>query len=397
MLQITPLPVTPAAGEGFSRILYGYRADLASFRRDVRALLRLPERDREAAVLHAAVQWYLIEPWHAGRYDWDGESVMKVDSMSRTNDVDALVGALADFSRRGPGAAYQVLSVLSSGRAETLAALARIEPGFDQKQRMSLGSVTHLIRRRTGLDSLEHDDPIEIPPRPSRSQISRMEALLEAAPASNDRKESLMYGERRKAFEVLSAYDPGFVSNFLATWEPASTGLFRWEGGFGLGSFFAWRCTRDRIGYLRALLKARDPYIRVAGAIYLVFESEAEGVRALRQLSTLPDDAGAWAALNLARRGEKGAMTRALEVLRSLSGPGVDSQFRRNLQKRLYVLLSNSAAQSGVRQPEPWSYFDSPVEQVYKNLRLISWWKTNETRLVLYDPWYEGLKAEKIE
>jgi len=68
-----------------------------------------------------------------------------------------------------------------------------------------------------------------------------------------------------------------------------------------------------------------------------------------------------------------------------------------NIQKRVYVLLSNSAARSGVRRPEPWVYFESPEKQIQMHEKLLSWWKANQTKLVLYDPWYDGLKAEKIE
>src|SRR6185503_4199825 len=108
------------------------------------------------------------------------------------------------------------------------------------------------------------------------------------------------------AFETLSVYDPEFVATYLTKWIPGPDA--RLEGdGYGLGSFFGWRCGRSRAAYMRRLLRAKDPYIRVAGAIYLSLENESEGVRALRSFMELPGDPGAWAALNLARRGDKEA------------------------------------------------------------------------------------------
>ncbi len=63
----------------------------------------------------------------------------------------------------------------------------------------------------------------------------------------------------------------------------------------------------------------------------------------------------------------------------------------RNLQKRVLVLLSNSARASGVPQPappgQPPSSFDS----------LLAWWKKHGDTLVLSDPWLGILEQQKVD
>ena len=63
----------------------------------------------------------------------------------------------------------------------------------------------------------------------------------------------------------------------------------------------------------------------------------------------------------------------------------------RNLQKRVLVLLSNSARASGVPQPappgQPPSSFDS----------LLAWWKKHGDTLVVSDPWLPILEQQKVD
>jgi hypothetical protein len=164
-----------------------------------------------------------------------------------------------------------------------------------------------------------------------------------------------------------------------------------------MGSFFAWRCPRNRAAFMRRLLRAKDPYVRVAGAIYLSFENEREGIRALQDLMDEPGDPGAWAALNLARRGDKKAASRALDAFLVLPEPTVFDRLHLNLQKRLLVLFSNSAARSGVPQPERWRFIRDQVDQLRFHESLVKWWETYESKLVLWDPWFDTWMSQKIE
>lgn len=103
------------------------------------------------------------------------------------------------------------------------------------------------------------------------------------------------------------------------------------------------------------------------------------------------------AARTLARRGDKDAVPRALEVSRDPapagreSMPGMAEVAHRNLQKRVLVLLSNSAGSSGVPQPappgEPPSSFDS----------FLAWWEKYGDTLALNDPWLVILEQQKVD
>ena len=132
----------------------------------------------------------------------------------------------------------------------------------------------------------------------------------------------------------------------------------------------------------------------------------SKGLKRLRQHSQLPGVAGAWAALTLARRGEKGAVPRVLEVFAPLAegaknlifGP---DQLRFILQQRLLVLLSNSAKNSNV----PRFFFENYTtfypefgeggvrERQLKALK--KWWAEHADAIELHDPWRGVLEQEK--
>jgi len=140
----------------------------------------------------------------------------------------------------------------------------------------------------------------------------------------------------------------------LLKWEPDTKTERRIERtrGYELGSSFAVRCQKDRVKSFKAMLAAKDPYIQVAGAVYLCFEDETAGKTELKKLMKLPGEPGGWAALTLARRGEKDALPRALDMLQESGSWHADS-FRNQIR----VLLSNSAKASGLPQPafERWA------------------------------------------
>jgi hypothetical protein len=165
-----------------------------------------------------------------------------------------------------------------------------------------------------------------------------------------------------------------------------------------LGSHFAWRCSGNRKGNLSTLLAARDPFIRVAGAVYLCFEDRELGLHKLKEFSQLEADPGVWAALNRARRGDKSAIPRALEVLSTSGAENMAGVPHQNLQKRLIVLLSNAARASGVDQPISRSidYEDErDVKKIYDLYK--AWWEVNADRLVVSDPWLPLLEEQKVD
>jgi hypothetical protein len=207
-----------------------------------------------------------------------------------------------------------------------------------------------------------------------------------------------------EAFDELARRDPGAAADFLAGWRKPDHLERRnggWADGYVLGSRFGWLCGAHRRKHLKTLIRAQDPFIRVAGAVYLCFEDEGEGKAELQNLTELEGDPGAWAALTLAGRGRKEAVPRALEVFRNRNlsrdeeteQSGMDVVPHRNLQKRVLVLLSNSAWRSGVVQPpavnlgEEGAAFDP----------LAGWWKAHAEKLEMYDPWRAILDKQKVD
>jgi hypothetical protein len=143
----------------------------------------------------------------------------------------------------------------------------------------------------------------------------------------------------------------------------------------------------------------------VAGAVYLAFENPALGASKLEELTKLPGDPGGWAALNLARRGHKSAVPRALELFSVAGARGNMSGVpHNNLQLRLLVLLSNSSAASGLPQPTP----PSPpgyetADDVHRKYQeeyyryFVGWWSENREKIELRDPWLETLARQKVD
>jgi hypothetical protein len=170
--------------------------------------------------------------------------------------------------------------------------------------------------------------------------------------------------------------------------------------GYVLGSQFAVLCTKQRAVHFRALLKAKDPWIRVAGAVYLSFEDAKEGLGELLHLSALDGDAGVWAALARARRGDASAVPRMLQVFATAAEGGMAGVGHSNLQKRVMVLLSNSAKASGIDPKWPeWPQTELLDEEALKDLsvRCTQWWETNKAKVRLSDPWMPILAKQRVD
>jgi hypothetical protein len=230
---------------------------------------------------------------------------------------------------------------------------------------------------------------------PSEKEISEMRRLL----ASNPTEE-----EFYQVFDVMTRHDPDPIADYLTLWVNPEKTWRDVDYGYALGSYFARGCGKNRAANFRKLQKARDPFIRVDGALYLCFENKEEGMATLKELVNQPGDAGVWAALNLARRGDKSVIERALEVF-ALEGPSnMAGVPHRNLQKRLSVLLSNSAHKSGLQQPiflaaEPLNERGSERKEEQKKIyqECLTWWQANKDKVILYDPWFSILERQKVD
>ena len=126
------------------------------------------------------------------------------------------------------------------------------------------------------------------------------------------------------------------------------------------------------------------------------------GTEALHRMMALEHDPGSWAAVVLASRGEKATMIKAIELIAVPRDYSRRAAIHDNLIKRLLVLLSNVAAQSGIPQPPaPAKEYaesqenDAILAQFAEDLK--TWWRTHEDKIVLRDPWLELLEKQKVD
>jgi len=225
--------------------------------------------------------------------------------------------------------------------------------------------------------------------QPTPEQLKRMRSIL-VGKIEEDETED--FGT---VLTTLTLYEPNTVVDYLINWRAGYPAEER--QGYVLASWFALKCTQDRLQHFKALLKARDPYIRVTGAVYLCFEDEKAGMAALKQLSSLKGNLGIWAAFTRLRRGDKSAMPRALQALVEIEDSIDDRLF---LDVRLMVLLSNTAQASNIPAPPALQVLDpysdnAKARQNQESIR--SWWNRYQDRIILTDPWLQELSRQKCD
>jgi hypothetical protein len=228
-------------------------------------------------------------------------------------------------------------------------------------------------------------------PAPSRAQLAAWREQL-TKKGGKDRDQ--------KARDGLLMYEPSALLPELLNWtrseapKPLADPAY---SAYVQASYFAWKCGQDRPRHLKQLLTAKEPVIRVAGAVYLCFEDEKLGLKELAKLTDLEGEAGAWAALTLARRGEKSAVPRVLALFKDPVGEQAGpkrarvGQWQWLLRLRAVALLSNSAHQSGVAFPKVTADTTGNFDALQQ------WWQQNAARVTLHDPWLAFLARQKID
>jgi len=371
-------------GEAFLDRFSWHGGSLEDFKRAALALVRLPPDQRELRVLKSQADKDLARKYYDRPADKEKAEELKnlrpkIDAATSVEEaVDAL---LAVAARDGP----VVWTLERGGGAIALKVLekrANAEP-----KDIGLSQVILSIRQRLGLvDGGRFTFPRE---NPTGIELEKMRALVKAQP------------ERIGAPEMkaLTVHDPAVVAEYLVRWVNPNKNRDDPNLSYAMGSFFAWCCGKDREENLRKLLDAKDPFIRVAGAIYLCFENRELGLQNLREFTRLEGDPGAWAALNLAQRGDKAAMPRALDVFASSGSYGMDGNSHRNLQQRLKVLLSNTAKHSGLPQPAEGLPGGNSLEEQYRLLHANykAWWDRHADRATIHDPWLPLLEKQKVD
>jgi hypothetical protein len=362
-------------------------------RKDAQALLALKPAEQEAALLKAVIDNDLLGDKRVGGEPDEAHAKELRARLAKLTTADALLAELLRMAKDQPQK-WAIRTRVVLGKAGGPVALASLQTLPRERSPWGKNELDELIA-----DINQRHGKINASPAPPT--VAPGQQLAPSDQELVDFKKALLRGERSgqfgAAFDVLTRHDPRPVAQYLVGWTNTAQDWHDKDRGYALGSYFAWRCGKDRQRHLAALAEARDPFIRVAGAVYLCFEDAQAGTAALERLTALDGDPGTWAALTLARRGHKDALRRALDVFKDLApadrqphGSMADVPHR-NLQKRVLVLLSNSARAGGVPQPappgQPPSSFDA----------LVTWWQNNREKLVLNDPWLPILEKQKID
>ena len=370
------------------------RTDIGSFKKDAQEFLALSPAQQELSVLKGLPT---PRPHSASTAQNSGEDLTL--KLNHASSVDEYVSTLIAFEA-GESEDQGMIryTLIRFGGAETLKALQneRIETSA-LKPAVRKEIIEGIQRRLDGLSAGEGSDTEKSnhEDTPSQESLDEMRRVLLGHPTDEQLYE---------VFEPMTRYDPDPVVDYLVHWVNRGKDWSDHDLGYALGSYFARNCIQNRKENLTKLLQAKDKLIRVAGAVYLTFEDHGEGVNHLKRLSELPGDAGAWAALVLAERGEKSAVPRAIEVFSTFGETNMASVPHRNLQKRLLVLLSNSAGSSGIAQPSPplsesnaETEAELPKSQTKQYEYFRSWWNTNQKKITISNPWAEILEKQKID
>lgn len=388
-------------GDDLSWCLGSHHASFEDFLGDMEKFLNGPPQERELAALKAQIskrceqwkEWHLADSFMSLKEDQRGsyrEFIAsatpppwedKVQRILAAETVDQCVRGVVALSESEPERlGGQVVMVLRlSGCEYTLKTLAALSAEGVSLAACGGEEVAALIRENL---------------------VSRNQAA-EASPAVSEGTPTL----RERALQWTEHVH---IPADILAWEDPERSRCRMSSGYVIGSAYAWRTVVLRQdgweNRLRELARAKDPFIRVAGATYLCFPDEEEGMRALRELTSLPGNPGVWAALTLARRGEKRVIPRALEAFAAQTDPHTSTDLNRILRARIHVLLSNSTAGRNIPQPSCPPYpQDVQKDGVYDQWRnrlyavLSEWWRDYGGRIELTDPWLDTLSQSKLD
>lgn len=401
--------------DSFGRYLNSYMgartAGLVEFKAEVLSFLHSGAEEQELRLMLAAARKNLHLPDPLNPTDKGNEEDIKLyETLNGAETVDELwktaiecaseliVAAIPKTAaeRRSQKHKFTLLSMLSDGGRGLCKALWEKAdlptlPWEKQEVDRALSQIRRNLAPPEDRPGWLDESNSKFRQNPTQDEIIKAEVLL---------SEPWNY-QTGPAFELLCRHAPALAVPFLLAWQPSKD---RRDQHFGylLGSAFGHLCAFDRKRLFDDLLLARDPWIRVSAAVYLCFEDLKQGEKALRALAVLEGDPGSWAALVLASRGDKTAMMRALEVMANPHDGQVLTGNRGNLQKRLRVLLSNVASRSGVPQPpaspkEVPEWGERSVIQKQWHEALVAWWRENEARITLVDPWAKLLEEQKVD
>ncbi|MHB9108869.1 MAG: hypothetical protein ACYDCO_17600 [Armatimonadota bacterium] len=367
--------------------------NLATFHKVARKFLAAPPAEQERRLLQRATEDNLRWKWRDKEMPPTMSAMLKKVQKAKT--VDAVLSALmagyrATSETDMPESLPEILRI--GGRQRTLAYLEKLPAAQWPPSRYTRDEMLDEVRDQLGL----------LPPKEPKEQEEARPTEEELAGYRTALREQPIRGWPLLAYPALCRKDPAFVASWLANWH--NTVKDRWdvERPYQLATMFAIFCPTNRAACFRQMLSAHEPFVRVTGAVYLCFEDHDAGMAALKELSVLEGDAGVWAALTLARRGDRSAVPRALQVFAPVSD--YDRIMRSNahniLQDRVMELFSNAAAQANITLPALPDDSGNNTYQARANALhqcYLRWWEQHAERLDVRDPWMAYLEKQKID
>jgi hypothetical protein len=198
-----------------------------------------------------------------------------------------------------------------------------------------------------------------------------------------------------EAFVLLSTQSPDDVVEYLSNPDISMPYI--------LTPYFARSSPEDRKLHLERLTRSANPHVRSVAASYLAMEDEDSGSARLRTAMASDVPAGWYAALSLARRGDKRA---ADFLVDNLEGFGLaDGRVGRyaaaelQIAEQLLVLFSNSARSSGLAAPPDvrGAILNQARERYDREPAIRRWWHDVRGLIQLRDPWLEELRRLKCD
>jgi hypothetical protein len=226
-------------------------------RKAAQALLALTLPEQETALLKSAIDRDLLSTkWQAGERDQAKSEELRKQILTLTG-ADALVGELLRLAKTAPAKwAIRTRIVLEkAGGTMALARLTKLPADQSPWEKGELDEVIKAIQQRCGVSDAKQPASLRAAQEdkpPEEAELVKLRRTFACGP------ESQGYGE---AFDVLIRHDPGPVADYLVAWKNPSKTARDADAGYVFGSYFAWRCGKERRKHLSTLLQAKDPYV----------------------------------------------------------------------------------------------------------------------------------------
>lgn len=215
-----------------------------------------------------------------------------------------------------------------------------------------------------------------------------------------------------EAFDILALEKPEMVVEYLLHYSNIGEEWQDRDDEYLLASRLLIKGSPLSNNLIKLLRGAKSDQIRVSSLVYLALNNPSVGVAELQNLFNLRDieqlspDMKLWLSFNLARYGNKEAVEVFFETIMFSYANSFDRMadghirfFLSNMFNRMQVLLSNSAAISGIDKPPSYAYSALAYNSSHIDTLtpLVNWWRSNSAKITLNDVWMNELHEIGVE